>query len=98
MMSNFSPHFFIGSIRIGTIEGASAVNMGNNLLSDFQSQKKHNQGLGSITGDHNQIEGLRSLLHDPDFIDMLLEPSASEMPDWVKEILMEKMADVKEKN
>ncbi|WP_423798243.1 hypothetical protein [Neobacillus sp. SAB-20_R2A] len=54
-MKRFSPSFFIGSISIGTVEGASCVNLGTNLPSGFVNYKKQTQGFGSITGDHNDI-------------------------------------------
>lgn len=54
-VKRFSPAFFIGSISIGTVEGASCVNLGNNLPSGFVNYKKQTQGFGSITGDHNDI-------------------------------------------
>ena len=50
-----SPIFHIGSIRIGTIEGASSFSIGNNFIEDFKSSKKHNQGLGNIHGNRNNF-------------------------------------------
>ncbi|MFN7250310.1 MAG: hypothetical protein ACK4M9_05890 [Anaerobacillus sp.] len=96
-MSSFSPNFTIGTIRIGTIEGASCVNMGNNFPSNFQSNKKHNQGFGSITGDHNTLEGLRSILTDSNIIDMITKSALDEdIPDWVKELIEEKLRKTEE--
>lgn len=66
-----SPVFLIGELRIGSISDASCLNMGNNYPTQFESHKKQNQGFGSIIGDHNGIEDIRTLLNDPDFIDML---------------------------
>ncbi|WP_096439348.1 hypothetical protein [Alteribacter populi] len=87
-MTFLSPNFFIGNIRIGTIEGASCMNMGNNYPTNFQNHKKHNQGFGSISGDHNSLEGLRSILSDPDVIDLFNQGSqAEELPQVVKELL-----------
>jgi hypothetical protein len=50
-----SPTFHIGSIKIGSIEGASCFSIGNNFIEDFKSNKKHNQGLGNIHGDRNNL-------------------------------------------
>jgi hypothetical protein len=70
-MSYLSPKFFIGSIKIGSIEGASCFNMGNNFPNHFTNHKKHNQGFGSVTGDHNDIKGILSRLDDSDQLDMV---------------------------
>ncbi|KOP71754.1 hypothetical protein ACFFHH_14335 [Cytobacillus solani] len=90
-MTLLSPNFFIGTIRIGTVEGASCVNFGNNAPSGFESFKKHSQGLGSISGDGNHIEGLRSLLNDSAIMDLLTSRDEKDVPDWVKELIQEKM-------
>ena len=50
-----SPTFHIGTIKIGSIEGASCFSIGNNFIEDFKSSKKHNQGLGNIHGDRNNF-------------------------------------------
>lgn len=50
-----SPTFHIGTIKIGSIEGASCFSIGNNFIEDFKSSKKHNQGLGNIHGDRNNL-------------------------------------------
>ncbi|MDN3016986.1 hypothetical protein PH210_12370 [Paenibacillus sp. BSR1-1] len=50
-----SPTFHIGTIKIGSIEGASCFSIGNNFIEDFKSNKKHNQGLGNIHGDRNNL-------------------------------------------
>ncbi|MFD1674207.1 hypothetical protein [Alicyclobacillus fodiniaquatilis] len=76
-----SPTFAIGTIRIGQIEGASCLNMGNNWPTNFRSTKKHTQGFGTVSGDHNTVREARSLLNDSDVIDTLSlgdEPT----PDW----------------
>ncbi|HEU4963940.1 MAG TPA: hypothetical protein VFV52_08815, partial [Bacilli bacterium] len=77
---------------------ASAVNLGNSLQVDFKNNKKHNQGFGTVDGDHNKVDGLRSVLHDPDVIDML-NLDNSEIPDWMRDLLagaMRKMAEERE--
>lgn len=68
-MKKFSPSFFIGTISIGTVEGASCVNLGNNFPTGFVSNKKHNQGFGSIAGDHNDIDGIMASLEEKDIND-----------------------------
>lgn len=91
-MSFLSPNIAIGTLRIGSIEGASVVSLGNNFPTGFQSYKKHNQGFGSINGDHNDIEGLRSQLSDSNIIDMINEASLNDdVPDWLKEIILDKV-------
>ena len=50
-----SPTFHIGTIKIGNIEGASCFSIGNNFIEDFKNSKKHNQGLGNIHGDRNNL-------------------------------------------
>lgn len=89
-MSLLSPVFFIGHIRIGSIEGASCLNMGNNLPVGFESHKKQNQGFGSISGDGNTIQDIRSLLEDSKIIDMLSQDNPEDIPDWVKQLILSK--------
>ncbi|MDR6997630.1 hypothetical protein [Neobacillus niacini] len=63
-----SPTFHIGTIKIGTIEGASCFSIGNNFIEDFKNSKKHNQGLGNIHGDGNTFDHTGSSLtnYEPD--------------------------------
>ncbi|WP_231687833.1 hypothetical protein [Bacillus sp. FJAT-27251] len=68
-MKRFSPSFFIGHISIGTVEGASCVNLGNNLPSGFVNYKKQNQGFGSISGDNNDIHEIMATLEEEDIHD-----------------------------
>lgn len=89
-MDNLSPIFFIGNIRIGSVEGASCINLGNNLPIGFQNFKKQNQGFGSITGDNNDISELCSILKDTNMIDMLNKSDTDEIPEWVKKLAAEK--------
>ncbi|MDQ0253590.1 hypothetical protein J2S74_000962 [Evansella vedderi] len=86
MASSFSPTFYIGSIRIGTVEGASSVNIGHNTNSGFKSEKKHNQGFGSVSGDSNEFKDARTLLDDADFLDMF--NGSDDIPDWLKEKIL----------
>lgn len=68
-LKRFSPSFFIGTISIGTVEGASCVNLGNNLPSGFVNYKKQNQGFGSISGDNNDIHDILATLEENDIND-----------------------------
>lgn len=67
-------NFYIGSIRIGSVEGASCVNFGNNFPAGFKSCKKQNQGFGSISGDYNDIKDIVSQLKDSKVVDLLSSP------------------------
>lgn len=83
MPSFLSPQFVIGSIRIGSVENAACINMGNNWPTGFESHQKLTQGFGSVSGDHNALSGIRALLNDSDFLDMLTV-SDTEVPDWLR--------------
>lgn len=89
-MDNLSPVFLIGNIRIGSVSGASCINLGNNLPVGFQSFSKQNQGFGSITGDNNDISELCSILKDTNVVDMLNQSDSDEIPDWVKKLAADK--------
>lgn len=73
----------IGVIKISMVENASAVNIGKNLLLDWDSNSKTNQGLGNISGDQNALDHLVNHLEDPDKIDQLsqMQPEAYEKKD-----------------
>ncbi|HHW36415.1 MAG TPA: hypothetical protein GXX18_03865 [Bacillales bacterium] len=90
MAGYLSPNFVIGSIKIGSIEGASCLNMGNNFPSNFSSHKKQNQGFGSIIGDHNDIRDILSRLDDSDVLDMYNQMDQDDPPEWIKEIVSTK--------
>lgn len=93
-MSFLSPNIAIGTLRIGSIEGASVVNLGNNFPTGFHSFKKQNQGFGSINGDHNNIKDLRSALTDSKIIDMLNEvDQLDDLPEWLQLLILEKVSD-----
>ncbi|WP_052487140.1 hypothetical protein [Gordoniibacillus kamchatkensis] len=87
MPSFMSPQFVIGSIRIGSITNASCMNMGNNWPAGFESHQKLTQGFGSVSGDRNVVSGIRSLLNDSDFLDML-NISDSEAPEWLQKLIL----------
>jgi hypothetical protein len=83
-----SPAFVIGQIRIGSVEGASCINLGNNLPSGFKSRKMQNQGFGSVGGDGNTVRDARSFLYDqPEREAADRPPAEEEMPDWIREII-----------
>ncbi|WP_209020978.1 hypothetical protein [Evansella clarkii] len=86
-----SPVFYIGSIRIGTVEGASSVNIGHTTNAGFKSEKKHNQGFGSVSGDNNQFHEARTLLDDADTLDMFSNGPDGEIPEWLKERIINSM-------
>ncbi|GAA3405908.1 hypothetical protein ACFFNY_26110 [Paenibacillus hodogayensis] len=83
--SLFSPNFVIGRIDIGSVEGASCVNMGNNFPSHFQSSKKQNQGFGEISGNNNTLSETRSALDDSDFLDWMSGEAAPDIPEAVRD-------------
>ncbi|WP_211326492.1 hypothetical protein [Paenibacillus flagellatus] len=91
--SLFSPNFVIGHIRIGSVEGASCVNMGNNFPSQFQSHKKHNQGFGEVSGDNNRLSGTRAALDDADFVEWMSGEAASDVPEPVRRWFAELVRD-----
>jgi hypothetical protein len=71
--SVLSPTFIIGSIRIGTVEGASCVNFGNNWPSEFTSISKQQQGFGNVSGDHNDLTRFRAHLEALERLESLEE-------------------------
>ncbi|QFT88588.1 hypothetical protein FIU87_08035 [Bacillus sp. THAF10] len=89
-MSSYSPNFFIGNIRIGVVESASCINFGNNYPANFQSNKKHNQGIGNISGEQHEIHGTKSQVSDTSVIDMLELSENKELPQWLQELISEK--------
>lgn len=87
MSDLLSPTFHIGHIHIGTVEGASCVNLGNNWPTDFENYKKHTQGFGEVGGDHNKLTEAQSTVADSELIDMLNLSDDAEIPDWLKELM-----------
>jgi hypothetical protein len=84
--SLLSPQFVIGTIRIGSVENAACINMGNNWPIGFESHQKLTQGFGSVSGDRNVVSGIRSLLNDSDFLDTL-NIADNEIPEWLKKLI-----------
>ncbi|MYL20217.1 hypothetical protein GLW04_09990 [Halobacillus litoralis] len=95
-MAYLSPNFFIGSIRIGTIENASCLNMGNNVPTGFEGHQKLNQGFGTIHGDGNTLEELRSILSDSALLDFMSREQDTELPEWLQKMMEEKMREAQE--
>jgi hypothetical protein len=88
MHSYLSPQFFIGSIHIKSVEGASCVNLGNNLPTHFQNYQKQNQGFGTISGDYSRIMGTKSEIEDGgNFMDLFHPSHSDEIPDWLKKTM-----------
>ena len=85
MPKNIAPNFFIRNFTIHSVEGASCVNIGSNRPIGFTSFKKHNQGFGSISGTHNTIDGIKTVLNDQSLFDMFQDSNIEDMA-WVKEI------------
>ena len=56
-------------IKINSFENASAVNIGQNLLAEWQNSDKRNQGYGQNYGDDATYVGNRNLVDDKDQID-----------------------------
>lgn len=56
-------------IKINSFENASAVNIGQNLLAEWQNSDKRNQGYGQNYGDDAAFIGNRNLVDDRDQID-----------------------------
>lgn len=83
--SLFSPNFVIGRIEIGSVEGASCINLGNNFPSNFHSSKKHNQGFGDVSGNNNRLSGTRSSLDDSDLLEWMSGEAASQIPEPVRD-------------
>ncbi|MED1203945.1 hypothetical protein [Heyndrickxia acidicola] len=92
-MNKFSPSFFIGSISIGTVEGASCVNFGNNLPSGFTNYKKHSQGFGTVSGDNADVHDLLARLEQQDTKDLFrydsnVEENSHEINEMLKELIL----------
>lgn len=89
MPAFMSPQFVIGSIRIGTVQNASSVNMGNNWQTAFEGHQKWTQGFGSVSGDRNVVADIRSLLNDSDLLDTL-HLTGAELPEWLQSIMTDR--------
>ncbi|MGG1418242.1 hypothetical protein ABE220_05040 [Bacillus subtilis] len=56
-------------LKINSFENASAVNVGQNLLAEWQNSDKKNQGYRQNFGDASGFMGTRSHVDDRDQID-----------------------------
>lgn len=88
-----SPSFTIGTISIGTIEGASSVSFGNNFPTGFKNHKKHNQGFGNIFGDENDIRDILSQLDEEDVFEVFNQNDDSDNPDWLIKMMEQQAGD-----
>jgi hypothetical protein len=70
----------IGTISVGSITNASALNIGRNFLRDFKSMSKSNAGIGAITGSQNTFSSCQTYVQDPDAIDMCWDSEALQIP------------------
>lgn len=95
MSNEIAPHFFIKTFTIHTVEGASCVNIGSNRPIGFTSFKKHNQGFGAVSGSHNTIDGIKTLLSDKSLFDMFNDSDPEDIT-WVQEIKAMVMAKLME--
>lgn len=77
----------IGVIKISLVQNSAAVNIGKNLLSNWDSHSKSNQGLGNITGDSNGLEQIANHLQDPDGIDLLCQDSKDSQATNIQELI-----------
>lgn len=90
MTVTLSPNFTINSFTIHSVEGASCINFGNNEPTGFTSYKKQNQGFGSISGDSNTVDGIKTLLNDKALLDMFSDVSAEDVTS-VRDLMMTKV-------
>lgn len=56
-------------LKINSLENASAINIGENYLIDWNNSSKHTQGFGNNSGDDSGFLGLRAAIDDRDLID-----------------------------
>lgn len=68
-MAGRSININIFLLKINSFENASAVNIGQNLLADWNNADKKTQGFGQNFGDDSNFVGLNSGVDDRDQID-----------------------------
>lgn len=56
-------------LKINSIENASALNIGENYLEDWNNSAKYSQGYGNNYGDDSDFVGLQGIIDDRDAID-----------------------------
>ncbi|MFQ3544197.1 hypothetical protein Q7A53_08920 [Halobacillus rhizosphaerae] len=69
----------IFNFKINSFENASAVNVGQNLLTDWHNSDKKNQGFGQNFGDSSAFLGTKSMVDDRDALDFPTK-NANEKP------------------
>lgn len=82
----FSPTFHFKEFKVGSLENASTINIGNNYPTNFKGFKRQNQGLGTIDGNNNDIHDLQSYIHLRYFLDAFMDDH-DDVPDYIKEML-----------
>jgi len=68
-MAGASININIFLLKINSFENASAVNIGQNLLADWNNSDKKTQGFGQNFGDESGFIGTKSCVDDRDQID-----------------------------
>ncbi|WEG13521.1 hypothetical protein PU629_03905 [Pullulanibacillus sp. KACC 23026] len=56
-------------IKVNSFENASAINVGNNLLAEWQNSDKKTMGIGQNMGDDAAFLGTKSMVDDRDYMD-----------------------------
>ncbi len=56
-------------IKVNAIENASALNIGENYLVDWNNASKYTQGFGDNYGDSSNFLDLKAMIDDRDLID-----------------------------
>lgn len=87
-MSNpiLAPTFIIGQIKVGSVEGASCINVGNNYPAGFMSHKKQNQGL-AVSGDHNQFKEVEAMLENANAVELIGSQGEDAFPEWLRHLI-----------
>lgn len=75
--------FHLRDIHVGTVEDASAINLGNSFPTNFKSMKKHNQGFGNVVGNENEMQDIESMLEEKDLIETFHESQDAASHEWL---------------
>lgn len=78
--------FHLRDIHVGTVEDASAINLGNSFPTNFKSVKKHNQGFGNVVGNENDIQDIASMLEEKDVIEAFNETQDPASQEWLTKL------------
>ncbi|MDY0404984.1 hypothetical protein P5G51_005830 [Virgibacillus sp. 179-BFC.A HS] len=68
-MKETSVNINIFILKINSFENASAVNVGQNVLADWNNSDKKVQGFGQNFGDRSEFLGPQSFIDDRDQVD-----------------------------